>query len=247
MAGYSKSLTLVAASSQQANINDNASLSGTGSLSVAARVKLTSLPVNNGDRMAIASKAEATNASTDWCFELVKSGGTYYWNMHVRSQSGASSTETYGGAVTPSTGVWYDVIGTFNSATPVCKAYVNGTVLTDNFTTAAVTTRADNNTPTHIGDRGTGVWLDGKLSDVYLWDRVITGTEITNYTSTPCTFAPGANLAAHWSLDNVYTDDSGNGNTLTSAGSPAFGSDAPFTCASAAVFGTCRILTGVGS
>jgi hypothetical protein len=228
-----QSLDLELSSSQQAKVADNASLSSTGDMTVGGWAKLESLPPNNGDRYTIASKAEDSNSSTDWGLEIVNVSGTLKLNMFVRNTAGSSSTETYGtsAAMTAvTTGVWYHFLGTFNTTGPACKAYLNGTVLTDNSTATAVTTRGDNNTPTHVGCRGTGTFLDGLMADVRIWSRLLTGTEITNLYSTPCTFSDGANLVAKWSLDGVYTDSSGNGNTLTAVNSPVFATDYPYSC-----------------
>lgn len=226
-----QSLNLVAASAQQADCANSASLSGTGDLTAGAWVKFNTLPVSFGDRQTIISKAASNNASTDWGIELVMLVGGIYVNMFVRNNAGTLSTQTDAGPFAFSTGVWYQITGTFNSAgTPACHIFVNGVQQTDTDVLSLVSVRANNGTPTHIGDRGVGVNLDGRISDVYQWDRVLSGTEITNLYSAPCSFAAGANLSAHWTLDGVYTDSSGNGNTLTPANSPTFVSDVPYNC-----------------
>jgi hypothetical protein len=231
--GPTKVLALALASSQQANVNDTASLSITGSMSVFGRVKFATLPANNGDRYTIASKAEATNSSTDWTLELLNSAGTYYINFHVRNTAGANVSETYGGALTGiATGVWYSFGGVFTSgAGTKVHTWWNGVAQTNNTDQNATTTVGDNGTPTRVGCRGTGTYLDGNISDVRIWSRALSDQEMVNLALYPCIVQNGANLAAWWTLDNTDNDSSGNSNTLTRTNSAAFTSDSPYTCA----------------
>ncbi len=233
MAGYTKSLDLELSSTQYAESADTASLSIVGDLSVACRVKFETLP-GSGVAMVFVGKANDAATSQSYRFGIDNVSGSYYVRLAITDSDGVNGSESYGGPVALSTGVWYSFGATFvTSGTNRVSNYFNGTEQADNFVQDAADTVRDNGDETHIGAFGTVVLFDGIISDVYLWARALTGTEMGNYHTAPCSFAPGANLAAHWSLNDVYTDDSGNGNTLTAVNTPAFATDVPFTCGNA--------------
>lgn len=231
MAFPSQALLYTLASNQRTDAADSASLSITANLTVAGRVKLNTLPANNGDRYAIASKAENANSTTDWSVEILKTGGLYYLDVFARNTAQTLANETLGGSMSLSTGVWYSFVGTITtSGTNRANAWKDGIQLTNTSVTDSIASIADNNTPTHIGNRGTGTPMDGEISDVRIWSRILSGAEILSYSTDPCNFTNGANLAAWWTLDGVYTDSSGNANTMTPVNSPSFTSDASYFC-----------------
>jgi hypothetical protein len=234
-----QALDLEITSAQYATAADSASLSITGAMSICAKVKLESLPANDGnDIRVIYSKNMAGGTGTDILFAVLKFNNIVYVNMQARGDA-THISETYGSGFSYSVDTWYSICGVFTPGDDQkVKVYVNGTAQTDNYVSNTATTIQNT---TSIGDVGgqnpytTGRNWDGKLSDIRMWARAITTTEVTNYSTNPCTFENGANLNAWWTLDNTYNDSSGNSNTLTPVNSPAFASDGSYTCDAPAV------------
>jgi len=68
--------------------------------------------------------------------------------------------------------------------------------------------------------------------NLFLWAYApfaLSDSEISSLYTSPDTFQNGTDLEGYWKFDGGYTDDSGNGNTLTGQNSPVFSSDVAFS------------------
>ena len=108
-----------------------------------------------------------------------------YARYIIRHNSASDKFETWfelysGGNVlstnTPSMNVWYQVIGTYDGAT--AKIYVDGAIENSVVHTNTITASAQ---PVYVG-RGyqTGGYLNGRLGEVFILNRALNSTEITN-------------------------------------------------------------------
>ena len=90
-------------------------------------------------------------------------------------------------------------------------------------------------------------FFDGKLSLARVWSEARSQAQLS---ANMCNvLGSTTNLAAEWTLDNVYTDNSGNSNTISPTNSPVFGADVPAVCATATEirYGRFSTLLGVGT
>lgn len=231
LAAYSitKSPLLVAATpSYFLTASNPANLNITGDITIEAWVKFTSMP---SDRANLVGKPNAAGTGySTYNFELEKNGANY--DLRLVMDSGGVFAVDYL-SWNPSTNVWYHVAVTRVSSSGAYKFYVDGVEVASGTGTSGNTT--GDTSAVYLGRFGDGtpLQLDGRLSLVRIWNTVRTGIQINdnkcNVFGTATT-----NMQAEWSLDDVLTDASGNGYTLTNVNSVAFAVDTPSLCASAA-------------
>jgi TM2 domain-containing membrane protein YozV len=118
-----------------------------------------------------------------------------------------------------STGTWTLVTVTYSGSgsTAGVDFYINATHGTTTTTTNTFSGTASNSTATKIGSESSRFYLDGKLYDVIMWNKKLSGTEVTElYNSgTPIdanTHSASANIQAYWRMGNDEFDD-GTGTT----------------------------------
>jgi hypothetical protein len=120
-----------------------------------------------------------------------------------------------------STGTWNHIVGTVSSSTSTCRYYVNGTLISDDTFTGL-----GNFTEIQLGAYFARSLLtfNGQLDEVGVWDRALTGAEVTQlynggigltYPFNALYFS-GGNLS---SLSNWWQDD---GFTIPAASLPDF-------------------------
>lgn len=154
---------------------------------------------------------------TDANLVIFKAGGET--NVHINFLSTITATST-----------WYHIACVFTSASGKYELFLNGvsqgsdtsSLHSQNSNPATVTVGFDNQAG------GAPAYYDNQLTLMRVWTATRTGAQLSaNY----CTeLGSTANLSAEWTFDNVYTDNSGNSNTLTGVGSPTFALDVPSTC-----------------
>lgn len=234
--GLTKSLDLESGSSQYASRADTASLSITGDITVECWIKFES-KAGSGSANTFASKWNSGGNNRSWLFgwdngNSIVGGNALYVFFDETGQNDGNSTRSYA-SWNPSTAVWYHVAMTFDAGAPsVVALYIDGTSqsVTNDFNDA--NSIYDGNASTAIGainvDGTPILFYDGLISLVRIWNVVRTQGQID---ANKCeVLGSTANLQAEWTLDDVYTDNSGNGNTLTASGSPVFATDTPSVC-----------------
>lgn len=233
--GLTQSLDVESTSSQYASIADasQVGLDVTGALTIEIWVNLESLPgagvyyfmAAKGGMSAISDTATQYGLRYD-------NDGSRRLAFFVRGTGVFRETvET----VTLNTAQWYHIAGVYIPSTSI-TLFRDGVQVAQNVTTIPANL-VNSASSFGVGADFAGVptnFFDGKLSLCRVWDTNLSGATIAanmcNVYGTPTT-----NLQGEWSLNNVYTDASGNSNTLTSSGSPVFATDTPTTCASVAV------------
>ncbi len=229
--GLTQSLDVESTSSQYASILDvsQTGLDITGALTVEAWINLESLPAS-GEYWFFLSKggmSSISDATTQYGLRY-DNDGSRRLAFFVRGTGVFKETvET----VTLSTATWYHVAGVYIPSTSI-TLFRGGTQVAQNVT-AIPASLVNSAASFGFGADFAGVptnFFDGKISLGRVWDTNLSGATLT---SNMCTYfgTPTTNMQGEWSLDNVYTDASGNGNTLTSSGSPVFATDVPSTCA----------------
>lgn len=213
--GLTKSALFVRASSQQLSDASSTGLTLTGAFTLECWIKFTSIPAGNS---FIYNRSDGSGV-----------GYYMYFNSTQGMHLGCGATTVTGTdlpvAWSPSTGVWYHVAYTL-SALGVTTFYVNGVSQGGNtgYLLAGVATAT-----VFIGSQGGGTYWDGNISLMRVWNTNLSGATISanmcNVYGTTTT-----NMQAEWSLNNVLTDASGNGNTLTNTNAVTFPTDTPSTC-----------------
>lgn len=199
-----------------------AALNITGDITLEAWIKITSLP---SDRATIIGR-NTGGAYKTYNFEIEKSGANYNLRL-VRSLAGTPTTIVSKASWNPSLATWYHVAATHNTTTGAAEIIIGGV----SAATATVTGTSDaDNASTFVGTAGFGASFDGRISLARIWNIKRSESEIA---ANVCTVfgAPATGLQAEWSLNNVLTDGSGNGSTLTNVSSVVFAVDTPSTCA----------------
>jgi hypothetical protein len=162
-------------------VTDNARLrvsSSTVGISVTAWVKISDFSLHQSiNRRIVAKKDDTTNGyvlfitSSNKAVFSVKFNNTEY-----KVETPATLQED----------TWYFIAGTFNSASPAAKIYLNGTLSTTAFSSSVtypyVNTNLQlfgNGNDGHLGDKGD---FSGWARDVRIWrEKVLTQQEITNF------------------------------------------------------------------
>lgn len=156
---------------------------------------------------------------------------TWYWDKDTGAFQFAKSAD--GAAVqsvsvlwTPTTAVWYHIAVT-KSGTSV-KFYVNGA---QQGTTQTISSSGifDSTATVEVGAFSADTqWMDGRMVLLRAWSTERTQAELD---ANKCLILGATTgLQGEWTFDNVYTDNSGNGNTLTGVNTPTFGANIPSTC-----------------
>ncbi|MEO3784926.1 LamG-like jellyroll fold domain-containing protein [Actinocorallia sp. B10E7] len=179
---------------------------------VSAWVKLSSIP--NGNVTAVAQDGnrqsgfylQYSQAQNKWALVRPNSDTDNAWGTDARGTS------------TPAAGTWTHLVGTFNAADGQMKLYVNGT----QEGTATATTPWNATGPLTIGrgkwNGGAADAFPGSVSNVQVYNRLLSGTEVTNLHTkgrTSGTTASFTKATTRWKLDErglatEMTDPNGN-------------------------------------
>lgn len=227
--GLTKSLDLEASSSQDVSISD-ASQTGldlSTDFTLEAWIKIESLASTAGNNQYIISKWETTGSQAYVLFIRFADD-----KLRCIYRQDASNTTNYDmdlafGA--GDVGNWVHIAVAVDISAATMTFYKNGVLQSSTANATAATTIANSTYDFAIGGNVGANNFDGKISLARVWSDIRTGSEIDDNkcnvfgTST-------ANLVGEWTFNDVYTDGSGNGNTLTPGNSPVFATDVPATC-----------------
>ena len=226
--GLTKSLDLEISSAQVATVADDTAFDLNGN-TFTLEAWINTEAIASSTNMVILGKWTTSGNQRSWVFRLNDASGTRTLQMVTDADGAAgSATAKSSDTLTVSTATWYHAAVSVSSG--ACTFYWDGV---ETGTPAGNLDAANVGTSvvTVGGERsdGTDGW-DGKLSLIRVWKgEARSAAEIND---NKCeVLGSTTNLSAEWTLDDVYTDNSGNGFTLTPANSPVFATDVPATCA----------------
>lgn len=232
--GITQSMRLTRASSEYANVADNASLSVTGDLTIEFWIKIKSQIATNGNwELVCKSTAGASNRSYE--VDYLDTLGSKTLRLLIFPAS--TLTNFYFNTISKTLTVdtWEHIAVTVDvSATNKCTWYFDGVSAgngSNNVIGSGATSIYDGNQPFAIGQSSpptAGLYPDAQFSLVRLWAEARTGANITDNICN--VLGATTNLRGEWTLDNTYADNSGNGNTLSGVNTPTFVSDVPSVC-----------------
>ena len=221
-----QSLDLESSSSQYASRADEAALDVTGGITMECWAKLESQPSSGTQGMYFQSKwQDGGGAPASYQFRYYDAG-TGAYALLASFKDGASSFFNPEVSYSASLATWTHFAVT-NDTSGNTKFYINATQ--QGATQVGPTNIINSSAAFGIGANnisGTpNNFIDGKLSLCRLWSVVRTQAEID---ANKCVvLGATTNLQGEWQFDNAYTDNSGNGLTLTAANSPSFSADVP--------------------
>jgi hypothetical protein len=227
LAAYGLTQSAAPANTKYFSVAAGAPMAFTDNFTLETWVKLPSLPAAGTAYTAI-SKTTATPSNSSFYFYVVYdvSGTNYVLYMQTYNGSTGHSTQV---AWTPTTNTWYHVAVTYASGS--VKYYVDGVQQGTTQTDANTSINAVSGINTELGRDGTfNDYMAGSMSLVRIWSQVQSAATIA---ANKCTVFGSAQtgMVAEWSLNNVLTDASGNGLTLTNNGTVPFSADVPSVCA----------------
>lgn len=225
--GLTQSADLERSSSQHFSVGDSALLAGNSAFAIEASVNLESVIGGGAAAYVIAAKRVA-GGSRSYVFKVGNDGSGNISISLQASSSGAGfdrdTSVTW--TPTPSNSFWYHLGVSWNSGT--VQYSVEGVQMgTDQ--AAGGTSVATVASSFFIGNEaGSGDNFDGKISLLRFWQAARTPAQ---FFENKCkVLGPTANLSGEWTLNNVLTDNSGNGFTLTNVNSTPFVTDVPSVC-----------------
>jgi hypothetical protein len=219
-----KSLDLKSSSSQYGAITDAAQtgLAITGAMTIECWVNFESLP--SGAIRAFVAKNDSSDDNQSYLFGYREDGGPT--GLHVRLSSGGGDGTAQSGlwSWTPDLDTWYHVAMVYDpsqgTAANRVRCYINGS---DQGTvvTSWPNSIFDSNADFRVGASDTGLYFDGKIDDVRVWNDVRTADEIVDNMLSELN-GDEANLVGYWKFNDNALDETSNNNDLTLSGSPVY-------------------------
>lgn len=231
------SLDLERSSSQYATISD-ASQTGldiSGDFTIEAWIELESLPSGAGPGYyTICGKYDTGSDKRSYLFAFENSIGDYLNIFYSQDGTQAGMTHIRGSVQFTSADInrWVHVAVTVDVSAKTATFYKDGVANTSNtLVLSGATSVYNSNVNFDVGAFRVGgsiystSYFDGNIKNLRVFSDIRTGTEIVEGRNSQS--VTDANLQAEWNFENVYTDSSGNSNTLTSSGSPVFALTVP--------------------
>lgn len=225
--GLTQSVDLERGSSQYMSRADTASLLPSTQLCLELWAKIESAP-GSGEQYRFISQFQGPS-NRAYTFFYLNDSGTNKLRLQLDEDGTAGTIDTFDINQTLATGTWTHVAVSWAAATGTASFYINGSSIGD--VTGGVITDIHNSTAQiNVGTAVAGdQTYDGLMNLFRFWTTTRSQAQIA---ANMCNvIGSTAGLAAEWTLDNTYNDNSGNSNTLTPVNSPTFTADVPATCA----------------
>lgn len=154
---------------------------------------------------------------------------TTSYEARLGVSSSGTNSEYLAKVIPLSTGVWNRLSISWLAASSLATFYLNA--VSQGTTTGSFTSINDNTSLLYVGaDKNATVvanFFDGLLNDMRIWNNVQTAGQI--YANNQIQLLGNeAGLQAYYTFNSVYTDGTGNANTLTGHNTPTFSSDVPY-------------------
>lgn len=158
-------------SSSSVSISNNSALTPSA-ISVSFWVNFTSTP-SSGNTVAMIDKRDNSGGTAGWGVQLYNASGTLQIQFFGNTNSNTPASFNW----TPSTSTWYHIVFTKPTGTTASTLYINGS----SQGTAGSQSFSNYAKSLYFGNRdASGSWLNGKLDEIGLWSREITGAEVTS-------------------------------------------------------------------
>lgn len=243
MAFPTQSVNFASASSEHALIADatQTGLDFTANFTLEGWFKFTTVPATDASFSLVGKWLDA-GSQDSYLAQLINPGGVQSIRLLNTNDGSSVGLATVGTSLTTAT--WYH-IGVICTTAPLLEVTIDGASIGSSAGSLKTSTFNGAGSFQVSGDNGTG-YLNGNVCLLRAWSTNRTPTEIN---TNKCTILGATtNLQGEWGFDGVYTDNSGNANTLTAFNTPTFQSDVPSVCsAGASVFYKRRTRVGIGA
>jgi hypothetical protein len=193
----------------------------TGAMSIQVWVNLDDINAVTIDNPRIFSKG-GSSGSRGWSLHFEEVEQIFSFGIAISSTTNVSTLNDGASAesFTPNVGSWYHLVGVYTPSTSV-KLYVNGSIYDTN-TTSVPASQYQPSIEPRIGARGDGLYTNGKIAEVAIWDTNLSDAEVASLYTTakgkPLT-VQSDNLIDYWALDDIPVSESGDGDSFNSQGS----------------------------
>ena len=205
-AKYGKALSFNGTTSY-VDLGNPASLQFTGSMTWSAWTNATGTPSDDGQIIA-----KSDNAS-GWQLKTSPDTGSQTFGIAV-SGTGAPRTQRYSSTVR-SLNTWYHVAGVYNASARTLDIYVNGVLNNGVLVGTIPSLQVSPNVNVNIGRRTGGLYFNGIIDEVRIYNRALTQAEIQADMNTP--LGGGAPSPPAVSLSSSNLDFGGQQTGITSA------------------------------
>jgi hypothetical protein len=245
------SISLVRASSQYLSINDTATLSITGDITIQFWVKLTQLPSTVSDPFGLVYKGiQNTNQLSYWSTIGAANGISFGYSddgtVVVAHLTGGSVAGFF---VVGDVGVWRHVAITADVSEKIITFYKDAVAQTTSYDWNSATAIYNGTAPLLIGAEEWATtpenFFDGLIDDVRIYNIARTPAQIVNDYQQELTDL--TDVVAYWKLNNSLLDETANNNDLTNNGTATFSTDAPPSVYTLPVSVGEFILTGIST
>jgi hypothetical protein len=168
--------TFVAASTQSLSVADNADVSPTGNMSIAAWIYLSSAVTG---RQVLCGK-DASQPNRSYAFNLQEStGDNFEVLLSTNGQNAGTNNYRVNAGMTFSTSAWYHVVMAYNSGAGTVACYVNGSLQAT--ITGASSGIYDSTAAFYIARwQDAGAYFDGRLNQFLLYKKLLDSTDASN-------------------------------------------------------------------
>jgi hypothetical protein len=175
---YGGALSFNGASSY-VDLGNPAGLRLTGSMTWSAWVYATGTPADDGQIVA----KSGGSGSRGWQLKTSPDTGPHTFGVAV-SGDGNSNAQRYSTTVR-TLNTWYHVAGVYNAAARTLDIYINGSLDNGVLTGTIPASQNDPNENVTIGKRNGGLYFQGTIDELRIYNRALTATEIQTDKNTP--------------------------------------------------------------
>ena len=226
-----QSVNFALASSEYALIIDatQTGLDFAGAMTIEGWFKFDTIPGTDG-AMSLAGKWLDAGGQDSYLLQLIDQSGVQkirFLNSNDGSSVGLATVNTSLVA-----GTWYHIAAIYTTD-PLLEVVIDGTSVGTSAGSLKTSIFNGSGSFQVSGDNG-ATYFNGNVSMLRAWNTNRTAAEIN--TNKCNVLGSTTNLSGEWTFDGVYTDNSGNSNTLTAFNTPTFESDVTAACGTAVVF-----------
>lgn len=162
------------------SIDDNASLSITGDLTISCWVNIESKPGGFGYRF-VGKWSGTPSTQYAYVFQFYDDSGTEKLLFAFRNSTGSPPSNNTDGYCTPTlnTGTWYHLAVVVDVSAATITFYVNGVAQSTTYNYQNATSIVDTTAPFTVGQAESAGYYDGLLDELGIWSRILTSDEIT--------------------------------------------------------------------
>ena len=148
----------------------------TGEITLACWIKFETLPSTAGGAMTFIGKYNTTGDNRSYYILQDDDDNKVKFRLSSDGTLGNSTLASSNTALS-STGTWYHVAATLNQTTDKMQTYINGSA--DGSEVSYTSNIADKTASFRLGAYDNGVYMDGLIDEVIVWNTALTDSEVS--------------------------------------------------------------------